>query len=50
MIGDREPGPVLLASDAKARARWLLVVAPGHARLVAELQTLFGRMTRFACW
>ena len=41
MIGDLEPGPVSLASDAEARAPWLLVVARGHARLVAELHALF---------
>jgi hypothetical protein len=41
MIGDLEPGPVSLASDAEAPAPWLLVVARGHARLVAELHALF---------
>ena len=41
MIGDLEPGPVSLASDTEARAPWLLVVARGHARLVADLQALF---------
>ena len=46
MIGDREPGPVSLASDAETRAPWLLVVARGHARLVAELQALFRDASR----
>ena len=41
MIGDLEPGPVSVASDAEAWAPWLLVVARGHAQLVAELQALF---------
>ena len=41
MIGNLEPRPVSLASDAEARAPWLLVVARGHARLVAELHALF---------
>jgi len=37
MIGDLEPRPVSLASGAEARAPWLLVVARGHARLVAAM-------------
>ncbi len=41
MIGDIEPGPASLAPDAEARAPWLLVVARGHARLVAELRAVF---------
>jgi len=41
MIGDRERGPVSLASDAEARPPWLLVVSRGHARQVAELHALF---------
>jgi len=41
MIGDREPPPATLASDTEPRTPWLLVVARGHARLVAELQAVF---------
>ena len=43
MTGDLEPGPASPAADAEPRPRapWLLVVARGHARLVAELQALF---------
>ena len=41
MIGDLEPRPISVASDAEARAPWLLVVARGHARLVAEVHALF---------
>ena len=36
--GTRGPSP---GGEASPRAPWLLVVARGHARLVAELQAMF---------
>ena len=34
-------GPTLRRGRSRPRAPWLLVVARGHARLVAELQAMF---------
>jgi hypothetical protein len=41
MLGELESGSAPVASNAEGRAPWLLVVARGHARLVAELQAVF---------
>lgn len=46
MIGELGLGSASVASNGETRAPWLLVVARGHARLVAELQAVFREDSR----